>query len=241
MKKYSKYLKKNSVNIILQARIASDRLFEKVLLPVCNDELVTLCWKRLKKSKLNIIVAIPKANKDDRLAKVLKKRGIKFFRGSEKNVLSRFQEITKKMNSESIVIRTTADNPLVDGFFIKKILSIYKNKKLEYFSAHDNIRHIPYGLQAEIFKVKHLRDSVKKSKFDLEHVTPYIKKKYLRKFKFTFKNLKKYSNLRVTVDTPKDYNFIASLFNLSYKDRYSSFYKIIKNFKKIKKINWKKK
>ena len=84
MKKYSKYLKKNSVNIILQARIASDRLFEKVLLPVCNDELVTLCWKRLKKSKLNIIVAIPKANKDDRLAKVLKKRGIRFFRGSEK-------------------------------------------------------------------------------------------------------------------------------------------------------------
>ena len=72
-------------------------------------------------------------------------------------MLKRFRTYTKKLKEDDIVIRVTADNPFVDGIFLKKLLYIYKSKKLEYFSAHDNIKNLPYGIQAEIFKVKHLR------------------------------------------------------------------------------------
>ena len=64
------------------------------------------------------MVAIPDKSEDDYLAEVLKKNKIKFFRGSNNNVFSRFKKITSKMNSEDIVVRVTADNPIVDRFLI---------------------------------------------------------------------------------------------------------------------------
>lgn len=230
-------LKKKNIQILLQARTNSKRLHAKVLMRLCNDELVIMCYKRLKKSNLNITVVIPANKKDNYLAKVLKKNKINFFRGSEYNVLKRFRDATKKMDPEDIIIRTTADNPLVDGFFINKILSIYEKYNLNYFSAHDNFTHIPYGLQAEVFKVKHLRE---KSilKLDKQHVTQSIRKRYLsKKINLNQNNLKKFSKLRVTIDNLDDYKFMSKLFKLSYKNRYASYEKIIKNIKKISKQN----
>ena len=59
----------------------------------------------------------------------------------------------------------------------------YNKKEFDYMSGHDNVKNCPFGLQAEIFKVKHLREKFKKSKYNSEHVTPFIRKKYLSKKK----------------------------------------------------------
>ena len=71
----------SKITVILQARTGSKRLYGKVLLPICNHELVILCWKRIKMSGLKTIVTKKKKNEDDYLAKVLKKNGANFFRG----------------------------------------------------------------------------------------------------------------------------------------------------------------
>ena len=70
----------------------------------------------------------------------------------------------------------TADNPFVDKNFLIELIKVYKLKNLEYFSAHDNIKNLPYGIQAEIFRVKHLREIKTNNQFVKEHVTPTIKK-----------------------------------------------------------------
>ena len=70
----------------------------------------------------------------------------------------------------------TADNPFVDGKFLNKLIKIYKKYNLEYLSAHENISKIPYGIQAEIFKVKHLREINSQEPYSSEHVTPLIRK-----------------------------------------------------------------
>ena len=80
------------ITVILQARTGSKRLYGKVLLPICNHELVILCWKRIKMYGLKTIVAIPKKKEDDYLAQVLKKNKVNFFRGETNNVLSRFKK-----------------------------------------------------------------------------------------------------------------------------------------------------
>lgn len=231
----------NKVKVILQARTGSNRLYGKVLLPISGDELVVICWKRIKVLNYDTVVAIPKNQEDNYLAEILKKNKIKFYRGDNDNVLSRFQKITSKMNSEDIVIRVTADNPIVDGFLIQKLLKEYKDKKYSYLSSHDNLNNAPYGLQVEIFRVRHLREKFQKNKFNLEHVTPVIRKRYLSKNKFSILGLEKFRNLRITVDNYEDFNrvyniFKASFFNVKkrYIDLLKNYYKKKKNLKKIK-------
>jgi len=230
---------KNKVCVVLQARTRSSRLYGKVLLPILGIPLVVLCWRRLKTTNLDVVVAIPAGPEDDFLTKILKKNKIKYFRGSGKNVLERFQNYSNKLNSEDIIIRVTADNPFVDGFFLKEILSIYLKKELNYFSSHENIKSIPYGMQAEIFRVKHLREIKRKNNYIREHVTPSIKKKYLsRELKINLNIPKKLSNLRLTIDYLKDFDRIEKIFNFSKKNLYINFLNIFKNYrdKKTNKI-----
>ena len=79
-----------------------------------------------------------------------------------------------KVNSQSY-----RDNPFVDSIFINKLVKIYTLHNLKYLSAHDNIKNLPYGLQAEIFKIKYLRESVSNKKNVTEHVTTEIRKNIL--------------------------------------------------------------
>ena len=83
----------HKVKGMLKARTGAKRIYGKVLLPIVKDELVVLCWKRIKLLNHNIVVAIPSNQEDDYLAEVLKNNKIKFFRGSTNNVLSRFKKV----------------------------------------------------------------------------------------------------------------------------------------------------
>ena len=109
------------------------------------------------------------------------------------NVLKRFRDFTKNFKKNDIIVRVTADNPFVDKNFLIRLIKIYKFKNLEYFSAHDNIKNLPYGIQAEIFKVKHLREIKTNKIFVKEHVTPLIKKVFKKKFKYISKKLFKFA------------------------------------------------
>ena len=232
----------HKVKVILQARTGSKRLYGKVLLPIFKDELVVLCWKRIKLLNHNIVVAIPSNQEDDYLAEVLKNNKIKFFRGSTNNVFSRFKKITSKMGPEDIVVRVTADNPIVDGFLIERLLNEYKEKKYKYLSAHDNLIYSPYGLQVEIFKVRHLREKFPNSIYNLEHVTPIIRKRYLSKNKFAILGLRRFKNLRITIDSFKDLRRVRSIFEACSYNEKKNYIKIKKKYKKReKKIEQKKK
>ncbi len=226
------------VNVILQARTGSKRLYGKSVIPVINEPLVVLCNKRLKDSNLKVTTIIPKGKEDNYLAYILKKNKLNFFRGNKFNVLDRFKKFTKKFKDSDIIVRVTADNPFVDGKFLNKLITIFKLKNLEYLSASDNIKNLPYGIQAEIFRVKHLRDTFSKNKYVLEHVTPDIKKKYLdKKLKLYLKNYSGISKLRLSIDTFEDLERVQKIFNNYSGGQYLDLKKIIKNKKKIKKKN----
>jgi len=205
--------------VLLQARLNSSRLYQKSLLPICGKSLVEFCYKNIFFSKNNFVfvVLIPNNKKSYLLEKDLIKKNIKYFKGSEKNVLLRFSQFLKKKSKDSNVIRLTADNPFVDREFIKFCFKIYKKNKLEYFHSHENLKNTPYGLSLEIFKTEKIFESINhsKSKINQEHVTPYIKKKYLKNIKFNceeFKQLK--SKLKLSIDTFDDYNKIKNIFEV---------------------------
>jgi len=92
---------KKKVTIIIQARLNSSRLPNKVLKSFEGINLTYLLFERIKKTKLadNIVFSIPDTKINDKLYfYIVKELGCNVFRGSEKNVLNRFYETAKNLN-----------------------------------------------------------------------------------------------------------------------------------------------
>lgn len=207
---------KKKILIVLQARIQSYRLPAKVLMPLSksNLPLAVLCSRRLSNLGHNVIVAIPSIKKDDILNKTLKKYKLETYRGSHKNVFSRYLKATKKLRDNDIIIRATSDNPLPDGSFIKKTLGFFTKHKLNYLNTH-KIFNLPYGVGVQIFYAKVLRELNKKPliKGDKEHVSVTMSKEKFdyKKYKSPY-NFKKKIKTKLSIDNYQDYKRVKKLF-----------------------------
>ena len=139
---------------IIQARIGSTRLPGKVMLEVNNQPLIYHLIKRLKfvKNLDSIIVATTTEKKDDIICDFLKKKKIKFFRGSENNVVDRFLKASKKYDIKNIV-HVTADCPLIDPHIVSQVIETYKSNNFDYVS-NSNIRTYPDGMDVAVFSKK---------------------------------------------------------------------------------------
>ena len=107
--------------VVIQARTTSSRLPAKVLLTVAGYPLVVLVAKRAANTGREVIVVISNENTDDYLAEVIANAGIRLFRGSLENVLSRFVDALESYDSDTVVVRLTADNVLPDGYLIDEV------------------------------------------------------------------------------------------------------------------------
>ena len=224
------------ITAIVQARIGSNRLRGKVIKKINGTEIILLLLKRLSLAKeiSNIIVAIPSKKQDDILYKILKKNNFKVFRGSEKNVLSRYYECAKQ-NSAHHILRITGDCPLVDPKLVDKLSKIYKKNSFDYVSNIEK-SSFPDGMDIEIFSFKSLEfaNLNLKSPYDKEHVTKY----FLRSDKFkkyNYHDKQDYSNLRMTLDTSSDFELIKKIFN-RFKNKMFYYEDIISFYKKNKNI-----
>jgi len=116
-------------SIIIQARLGSTRLSGKILKNYKNYNLLNVLIKRLKRSKKvkDIIIVTTRLKEDDKIVKFCQSNSIKFFRGSENNVLNRYYNASKKYNVKNI-IRITSDCPLIDPIILDKMIIEFKKK-----------------------------------------------------------------------------------------------------------------
>ena len=182
---------------------------------------------RLKKCKEidEIVIATTDKEDDDKIVNEAKKLSVKYFRGSENDVLSRFYYAAKENNAD-IVVRVTSDCPCIDFEILDKMLLYfkekYKEKQVDYLSNTIK-RTYPRGYDIEIFTFSALEKSYinAKKEYEREHVTPYIYDKTNNFLKLSFENTEDYSKYRVTLDTIEDYTVIKNIFeNLYYKNPY---------------------
>ena len=207
--------------IILQARMTSSRLPAKVMLPIAGLPMSLLCAKRAMDKEYDFILATSLDSTDNILENLFKKNNIEFYRGNLKNVLERFVNIIdyKKYKDSDVVIRLTADNPVVDKYFLTEMKAVYETKNLDYLSAEpENLKNInwPKGLSAEFIKAGLLRESYYEDKSDIniEHVTYNIRNKLNKIESFNhYKRLNKsFANISVGVDDIKDYIRVENIF-----------------------------
>ena len=103
----------NSI-ILIQARLSSSRLPAKVILPIHGLPLVVLVAKRASNTGKKAIVCISDKQSDDYLYEILKSYSINIWRGSESDVLKRFNDALVNYNNEDLVFRLTSDNFIAD-------------------------------------------------------------------------------------------------------------------------------
>ena len=114
----------------------SKRLPGKALKLIKNKPIILICYKRLTNRGRKAVVATSNSKTDNKLINVLKKNKIDYFRGSEKNVLSRYLEIAKKYKPNDYFVRATADNILPDGLLVDILVKEIKKRKLNYLQIN---------------------------------------------------------------------------------------------------------
>ena len=91
------------------------------------------------------------------------RRGIKVFRGSQNDVLSRYYHCAKE-NNASTIVRLTADCPLIDPKVIDAVIDLYFSKKVDYAAntVPPETSYWPDGSDVEVFSFQALKKQIKR-------------------------------------------------------------------------------
>ena len=211
---------KFKIGAIIQARMTSTRLPGKVLMDIEGKPMLWHVVNRLKFSEKldDIILAIPNTKKNNILEKFAKDNKVKYFRGSEEDVLSRYYKTAKKFKCD-LIVRITSDCPLIDPQIVDLVIEKHLKLNADY-TSNTLKRTFPRGLGVEVFNFKVLKKAQKEAKEDYqrEHVTPYI---YEHPEIFELQNIEakgklRRPDLRLTVDTKEDLKLIREIYRYLY-------------------------
>lgn len=198
--------------------MGSSRLPNKVLMPILGRPILWWMLERLKLSKQvdEIVVATTINPLDDKIVHYLDAYGCRVFRGSENDVLDRYYKAAEELNLKDfdIVVRLTADCPLIDPFVLDKFITMYKNGNYDFLSNSEPLPSSwPDGSDISIinFKSLHLakKNAIKPS--EKEHVTFYF---WNNSDIFKCKKINHISDLssyRITIDYPEDFLLLEAI------------------------------
>ena len=206
----------SGVHVIIQARMGSTRLPGKTL-EICAGGLTVLEWvverARTSRKASRVIVATTADPKDDVIENLCRRRGYDYVRGSELDVLARYLQAARQFDSH-IIVRVTADNPLIDAHEMDRIVDVLENEGLDYASNHP--AGLPLGTGSEVFTREALERAAEAAHdpYEHEHVTPYFYRhpELFRQREVAPEAIHPFApSVRLTIDTPEDLQFFRTL------------------------------
>lgn len=206
---------------VIQARIGSTRLPGKVLEDVSGKPMLWHLISRLKYSVRidEVVLAIPDSGQNDLLEDFARRNKLRYFRGSEDDVLSRYYGAATEFGAQ-VIVRITSDCPLIDPGITDRVIGEHLNSGADY-TSNTLQRTFPRGLDTEVFTFQslHIAHEAARENYEREHVTPYI---YQHPDLFRFKSVEasgrlKRPDLRLTVDTEDDLRLIREIFHRLYR------------------------
>jgi spore coat polysaccharide biosynthesis protein SpsF len=205
---------------VVQARMGSSRLPGKVLQSLGDQPLLALVLERVGRiaGVDEIAVATSTLAADDPVADLALQLGVRVVRGSEQDVLDRYATAATELGAD-LVVRITADCPLVDPEVVARLLALRTAEDLDYAAVltgavpANGRRRFPDGLDAEVLRASVLSQAAQEatSAYDREHVTPFVK---ARPERFRIGYLEADQDLgdeRWTVDQADDLAFVRAL------------------------------
>lgn len=229
---------------IVQARMSSTRLPNKVLTDIEGKPLLWHLINRIRYSKhiTEIIIATSNSENDKAILVFADQMGIKSYAGKIDDVLDRYYQAALENNID-IIIRITADCPLLDPIILDKIIQMYIEGNCDYVS-NTMPPSFPDGLDVEVFSFEVLIKAWKQAKLssEREHVTPYIRKNpNLFKLKNYTNDEEDLSYMRWTVDEKEDLEFIRKIYKYLFQKKeiflMKDILELLKNKPELMKIN----
>jgi spore coat polysaccharide biosynthesis protein SpsF len=111
---------------IIQARMASSRLPDKVLLDIGDQPMLAWVVERTRMAHTidEVVVATTTDATDDAIFSFCQGRGYPVYPGSAFDVLDRYYQAAR-LHHADVIVRITADCPLIDPALIDKVVNIF--------------------------------------------------------------------------------------------------------------------
>lgn len=160
------------IGCIIQARLTSTRLPRKHLLEIGGKTILENLINRVRGSKLidKVVIASPHSPECCLNEEI--------FIGSENDVLDRYYQANKKYGFD-VVVRLTADCPLVPTFELDRVLGAFLEAKVHYATncnSGSGRFGIPDGWDVEVFSSHALEVAwLHAGPEEREHVTTFMK------------------------------------------------------------------
>ena len=233
-------MKKVKYSFLIIARQKSQRLPNKLFKKIFNKTIIEHMIDRLKNGLSNkIILCTSNLKSDSNLVKVAKAKKIKFFAGDPDDVIKRMYMASKKYGLSHFLV-ITADCPLVEASYAKKILNYQKkNPNIDLIRAFD----LPHGAFCYGIRVNALKKVIEiKATKKTSNCERYFTDTGIFKIHdFKVKKTHKHKSLRLTLDYYEDLQFLKKIFEKLYVKKnffiLSDIIKLVKNDKKLLNIN----
>lgn len=144
---------------VIQARMGSNRLYGKVMLPLADKPLLQRFIERVMRSELldEIVLATTEKAEDDILCELGRQLKIEVFRGSENDLIERIYGAAKR-HKATLICRLCADNPLIEPSEIDRIVQCMFDDVNA--CMYSNVQPIedngyPDGIGAEVYNFNH--------------------------------------------------------------------------------------
>lgn len=205
---------------IIQARMRSTRLPGKVMLPILGKPMLELMIERLRRVKQidAVVVATTTDQSCDVIESLASRLGVGCYRGSEEDVLDRVLQASRAAKAD-LIVETTGDCPVIDPEAIDLVIDTFLASDVDYCS---NVleRTYPRGMDVQVFPLAVLEqvETLTQDPADHEHVSLYI---YRHPERFRLLNVSsglslEAAQLRLTVDTPEDFQLISKVYEHLY-------------------------
>ena len=161
-------------DIFIIARMGSSRLPGKHMKIILDRPIILHLINRLQLAKKirKIVVCTTRKKEDDVLVKLLEKENVEYFRGSEKDILDRFNQAAKYFQTD-IIVDVEGDKIYTDPTYVDKVVEEMEKFDIDYvegmLSDENNTQihgihgFIPAGIKAksleEICLLKKTKDT----------------------------------------------------------------------------------
>ena len=195
--------------IVIQARLGSKRLPNKVLLPLGDRPVLQHVVERCQRTGYPVVVACPHEDAEELYHAI----GLRVLGGPKSDVLGRFALVVQPTPYD-LIVRITADCPLVDPQLIDA--AVHAVRDGADYAGNTIERHWPRGCDVECFTTELLLKAHQNATepYDREHVTPWMQRWAASPIALpaSVRPVDASSRWRWTLDTPQDYSWLSGAF-----------------------------
>ncbi len=201
---------------VVQVRMRSSRLPGKAMADIEGRPMTWHIVNRLRHAELleDVVIAVPEGKDDGPIRQMAEAESIRYFAGSEADLIDRLYKTALKFSADAIV-RVTGDCPLVDAGVVNSMVQVFVDRagRIDYVT-NSRPPTYPHGLDAEIYTTATLQrlwieieDPLYREWFPVylwEHENQY------RTHNLRYN--RDLSHLRWTVDYEEDLRFVREIY-----------------------------